>query len=226
MPLAMATASSSSVERDHHLHRAEDFVLRQPVVRARRRDEQRRRQVVAAARAHRRRCSPLRRRSRRRRDCRGSRRRSPSAAPRPAGRDRDRRWPGRPAARGSARPCARAPRRGSCAATRMRELAEQVWPAFWMPALTRNGSARSRSASANTSCGDLPPSSSVTGTTFLAAARWISWPTATEPVNEMWWTPGCAVSAAPASSPRPGTTLSAPAGRPASCGDLRRRRWR
>ena len=67
----------------------------------------------------------------------------------------------------------------------MREAAEQVWPAFWMPALTRNGSARSRSASANTSCGDLPPSSSVTGATWRAAAAWTSAPTATEPVKEM-----------------------------------------
>ena len=74
----------------------------------------------------------------------------------------------------------------------MRHAAEQVCPAFWMPALTRKGSAASRSASANTSCGLLPPSSSVTGTAFFAAAAWISAPTATEPVNEMWRTPGCA----------------------------------
>ena len=39
----------------------------------------------------------------------------------------------------------------------MREAAEQVWPAFWMPALTRNGSARSRSASANTSLRRFSP---------------------------------------------------------------------
>ena len=100
--------------------------------------------------------------------------------------------------------------------TRMRLAAEQVWPAFWMPALTRKGSAASRSASAKTICGLLPPSSSVTGMAFFAAAVWISAPTATEPVKEMWRTSGCADSAAPASSPRPGTTFNAPAGRPAA----------
>jgi hypothetical protein len=62
----------------------------------------------------------------------------------------------------------------------------------------------------------LPPSSSVTGTAFLAAAIWTSAPVATEPVNDRWSTPGWAASAAPASSPRPVTTLSAPAGSPAS----------
>jgi hypothetical protein len=41
--------------------------------------------------------------------------------------------------------------------------AEQVWPAFCTIADTSIGSAASRSASAKTSCGDLPPSSSVTG---------------------------------------------------------------
>ncbi len=63
----------------------------------------------------------------------------------------------------------------------MREEAEQVWPAFWMPALTRNGSARSRSASANTTCGDLPPSSSVTGATWRAAAACTSAPDRNRP---------------------------------------------
>jgi hypothetical protein len=48
--------------------------------------------------------------------------------------------------------------------------AEQVWPAFCTMALTTTGSAASRSASANRICGDLPPSSSVTGTWFTAAA--------------------------------------------------------
>ena len=79
----------------------------------------------------------------------------------------------------------------------MRDAAEHVCPAFWMPALTRNGSAASRSASAKTICGLLPPSSSVTGTAFLAAAICTSAPVATEPVNERWSTPGCAASAAP-----------------------------
>ena len=62
----------------------------------------------------------------------------------------------------------------------------------------------------------MPPSSSVTGSAFFAAAICTSMPVATEPVNEMWLTPGCADNAAPASSPSPVTTLSAPGGSPAS----------
>ena len=51
---------------------------------------------------------------------------------------------------------------------------------------------------------------------FIAAAAWIICPTATEPVKDKWATPGWHDSAAPASSPRPATMLSAPAGRSAS----------
>src|SRR6187402_2323462 len=69
--------------------------------------------------------------------------------------------------------------------TRMRDAAEQVWPAFWMPALTRKGSAASRSASAKTTCGLFPPSSSVTGTAFAAAAVCTRAPVATEPVQDV-----------------------------------------
>jgi aldehyde dehydrogenase (NAD+) len=55
-----------------------------------------------------------------------------------------------------------------------------------------------------------------TGALVQAAAAWIRRPTITEPVNDRCATPLWAASAAPASSPRPGTTLTAPAGRPAS----------
>ena len=41
----------------------------------------------------------------------------------------------------------------------------------------------------------MPPSSSVTGATWRAAAAWTSAPTATEPVKERCLTPGCAASA-------------------------------
>ncbi|MCY1239620.1 hypothetical protein D9M72_524250 [compost metagenome] len=98
----------------------------------------------------------------------------------------------------------------------MREEAEQVWPAFWMPAFTRKGTARSRSASAKTIWADLPPSSSVTGTAFFAAAACTISPVRTEPVKEMWLTSGCSESAAPASEPKPVTMLSAPDGKPSS----------
>ena len=54
-------------------------------------------------------------------------------------------------------------------------------------------------------------------TAFLAAACCTSVPTSLLPVKEMKSMPGCAASAAPASSPRPVTTLSAPSGSPAAC---------
>jgi hypothetical protein len=82
--------------------------------------------------------------------------------------------------------------------------------------LTTTGSAVSRSASANSTFGDFPPSSSVTGTWLSAAARLTSVPTSGDPVNARWSMPGWAASAAPASSPSPGTTFSTPGGRPAS----------
>ena len=47
---------------------------------------------------------------------------------------------------------------------------EHVCPAFCTIALTSAGNAASRSASANTTCGDLPPSSSVTGQCRFAAS--------------------------------------------------------
>ena len=51
---------------------------------------------------------------------------------------------------------------------------------------------------------------------MIAAACATAIPTGTEPVKEMRPIPGCADSAAPASAPSPGTTLSTPAGTPAS----------
>ena len=61
------------------------------------------------------------------------------------------------------RRAARAPPRSATRSTSRRLPAEQVWPAFCTMALTSTGSAASRSASAKTICGPLPPSSSVTG---------------------------------------------------------------
>ena len=54
------------------------------------------------------------------------------------------------------------------------------------------------------------------------AARPIARPVGVEPVKLILSMPGCAVSAAPASPP-PHTTLSAPAGRPASAASAARR---
>ena len=64
--------------------------------------------------------------------------------------------------------------------------------------------------------GDLPPSSSETRLRLPVAARTMCLPTSVEPVNAILSTPSCAASAAPAVSPNPGTTLTTPAGRPAS----------
>jgi hypothetical protein len=52
-----------------------------------------------------------------------------------------------------------------------------------MMPLTSTGSAASRSASSNTICGDLPPSSMVTPRLLTAAACWIAVPVKVEPVK-------------------------------------------
>ena len=77
------------------------------------------------------------------------------------------------------------------------------------------GIATSRSASAKTTFGDLPPSSSLTGTRCCAAARITARPVTVEPTKLMWSMSGCPVSATPASGPSPVTTLSTPGGSPA-----------
>src|SRR5664279_4968657 len=63
----------------------------------------------------------------------------------------------------------------------------------------------------------LRPSSRTTRLNVSAAAFWIVRPTSGEPVKLILSTPGCATSAAPATSPSPGTTLTVPAGNPLSC---------
>ena len=68
--------------------------------------------------------------------------------------------------------------------------------------------------------GLLPPSSSATRLTPLAAAAWIALPVATEPVNEIASTSGCSTSAWPTSLPVPCTTLNTPGGRPGIESDL------
>ena len=70
-------------------------------------------------------------------------------------------------------------------------------------------------ASSKTMFGLLPPSSSVSFFRFPAAAWTISLPTSVDPVNATLSTSLCAASAAPAVSPKPGTTLTTPSGTPA-----------
>ena len=76
--------------------------------------------------------------------------------------------------------------------------------------------AASRSASSNTTLADLPPSSSETRVMFVAAVCITVVPTSVDPVNEIFATLGSAISAVAVVEPGPGTTLSAPSGRPAS----------
>ncbi len=71
----------------------------------------------------------------------------------------------------------------------------------------------SKSQSANTSIGDLPPSSSVTGISFSAAALATMRPTSTLPVNVTLRTFGCATSGPPHSGPKPDSMLKQPGGR-------------
>ena len=61
----------------------------------------------------------------------------------------------------------------------------------------------------------LPPSSSVTGTSRCAAASATARPVAVPPVRAILLTSGCVTSASPVSR-RPGTTFSAPSGKPTS----------
>ncbi len=92
----------------------------------------------------------------------------------------------------------------------------QVWPvAANTPAMTPLAAA-SRSASGNTTCADLPPSSRVTRVRFSAAALAMSLPTMVEPVKAILLMPGWADRDWPTSGPQPVTTLITPGGNPAS----------
>jgi hypothetical protein len=64
--------------------------------------------------------------------------------------------------------------------------------------------------------GLFPPSSSEIFFTFAEASRMISWPVVVSPVNATLPMPGCAAIDAPTVPPGPVTTLSTPAGTPAS----------
>ena len=74
----------------------------------------------------------------------------------------------------------------------------------------------SRSASAKTMLGFLPPSSRATFFTVPAAAAITARPVARPPVNDTRSTRGSATSGPPTSGPVPGTRLATPSGTPAS----------
>ncbi len=103
--------------------------------------------------------------------------------------------------------------------TRMRERAQQSWPALPNTAGPAAAAAAAMSASANTMFADLPPSSSVTRLIVCAAVAAIRRPTSVEPVKATLATSGCSHRRAPQVEPGPATTLTTPSGMPASSGD-------
>ena len=87
--------------------------------------------------------------------------------------------------------------------TRMRERAQQSWPALPNTASGAAAAAASRSASAKTMLADLPPSSSVTRLIVAAAPAAIERPTSVEPVKAILATSGCSTRRCP--QVRPGS---------------------
>lgn len=107
--------------------------------------------------------------------------------------------------------------------TRIRVRAQQSWPVLSRKAMGAAAAAASRSASAKTMLGLLPPSSRVTLFTRSAHLAMICLPTRVEPVNTIFATPGCSTSASPVTSPRPGSTWKRCSGIPASRASSARR---
>ncbi len=102
------------------------------------------------------------------------------------------------------------------ASTRIRERAQQSWPALPNTANGADAAAASRSASAYTTLADFPPSSRVTRLIVSAAPAAIERPTSVEPVNAILATSGCSTRRCPHTDPGPATTLTTPSGSPAS----------
>src|SRR3984893_14501746 len=95
----------------------------------------------------------------------------------------------------------------------MRVPAKHAWPLVMNPAAPAVGMVLSSSASSRMIVGDLPPNSSVMRLQVSAPARRICFPTAVEPVNEIFATSGCDASKSPTVSPRPVKMLMTPGGR-------------
>jgi hypothetical protein len=100
--------------------------------------------------------------------------------------------------------------------TRIRDRAQQSWPALPKTAAGAAAAAASMSASAKTTFADLPPSSSVTRLIVPAAPAAMPRPTSVEPVKATLATSGCSTRRCPQTEPGPGTTLRTPSGIPAS----------
>ena len=99
--------------------------------------------------------------------------------------------------------------------TSRREPAQQTSPWLNQMLSTMPSTAASRSASANTMYGLLPPSSRLSFLPLPAVAWRMSRPTSVLPVKAILAMPGCAVRAWP-TAPSPVTRLNTPAGRPTS----------
>src|SRR5688572_13071045 len=94
---------------------------------------------------------------------------------------------------------------GRCTNIRAREV--QSCPVLSKIAHIDFSTQRSRSASANTTFADLPPSSSEIRVMWSAACFMICAPTAVDPVNPTLLTRGSVTSAVPTVEPGPGNTL-------------------
>ena len=96
----------------------------------------------------------------------------------------------------------------------MRSIPEQVWPALANPPQTQPETALARSASAQTICGSLPPSSSTLPFIRSAHSSPTLRPTSTEPVKKIFAV-DASHSACPIAPP-PCTVRTRPSGKPAS----------
>ena len=106
--------------------------------------------------------------------------------------------------------------------TRMRDRAQQSWPALSKTAYGAAAAARSRSASANTMLALLPPSSSVTRFTCRAQPAMICWPTSVEPVKHDLARRAAMRrrTAGPTTEPLPGSTWNTPVRQARLAGEL------
>ena len=104
--------------------------------------------------------------------------------------------------------------------TRIRERAQQSWPALPKTAIGADAAAASRSASAKMTLADLPPSSSVTRLIVAAAPSAIPRPTSVDPVKAILATSGCSTSRFPTTRARSGDDIQDAFGNPGLDCDL------